>query len=71
MRYKSSFADYFKEPKEEKKKVSKPTKVKLPRYRFELSIGIEDKDVIDKLESVGNKSEYIRTLVRKDIKKRD
>lgn len=27
-----------------------------------------DADVISKLESVGNKTEYIRMLVRKDIK---
>ena len=26
-----------------------------------------DADVISKLESVGNKTEYIRTLIRKDI----
>lgn len=27
-----------------------------------------DADVISKLESVGNKTEYIRTLIRKDMK---
>ena len=69
MRYNSPFKDYFKEPKQPK--APKPPKVKIPRYRFELSIGMEDKDVINKLESVVNKSEYIRSLVREDIKKRD
>lgn len=65
MKYRTSFADYL---KEKPKKVSKPPKVKFPRYRFEISLGFEDKDIIDKLESVGNKSEYIRSLVRKDIR---
>lgn len=29
---------------------------------------IEDKDIINKLEKVGNKSDYIKALIREDIK---
>ena len=70
MKYKSPFADYFKEP--ETPKPPKPPKVKHERYRYELICdSISDKDVVDKLKSIPNKCDYIRSLIRQDIKKRD
>ena len=35
--------------------------------RIGIKIKLEDKDVIEKLESVPNKSEYIRNLIKEDI----
>jgi len=40
------------------------------RYRFEISIDMADKEIIEELKTHHNKSEYIRQLVREDIKKR-
>ena len=70
MRYKSPFADYFKEPKEEKPKPPKPPKVKREIYRFELVCDkIADREIVEKMESVPNRCEYIRRLVREDVKR--
>ena len=70
MRYKSLFADYFKEPKEEKPKPPKPPKIKKEIYRFELTCdAIADREVVEVLKSVPNRCEYIRKLIREDIKR--
>lgn len=58
MKFNSPYANMF----EEKKKT---------RYRFEISIDLADEEIIKELEKHPNKSEYIRQLVREDIKKRD
>ena len=57
MKFNSPYATMF----EEKKKT---------RYRFEISIDMADEEIIKELEKHPNKSEYIRQLVREDIKKR-
>ena len=57
MKYKSPYADVFKKPKEEKM-----------RYRFELSIDYADKEIIEELEKHPNKSEYVRQLIRNDLR---
>lgn len=61
MKFKSPYADIFSE--------SKP--VKGTRYRFEIALdSLGDADVIKELETKANKSEYVRKLIREDIKKR-
>lgn len=58
MKFKSSFADYFEE--EKAKKVT---------YRYELVCdSIADKDIVEKLKSVPNKCDYIRRLIREDLR---
>ena len=59
MKYESPFADVFK--KEKKPKI---------RYRFEISIDYADKEIIEELEKHPNKSEYVRQLIRDDIRGR-
>ena len=56
MRFKSPYEDLLKQEK--------------TRYRFEISIDIADKEIVDELERHYNKSEYVRQLIREDIKKR-
>ena len=41
------------------------------RYRFEISIDYADKEIIEELERHPNKSEFVRELIRKQIKKGD
>lgn len=65
MKYKSPYADVFKKPKEEK--VPKEPRM---RYRFELSIDYADKEIIEELEKHPNKSEYVRQLIRNDLRGR-
>ena len=65
MKYKSPFADVFEKPKEPK--VNKPPK---QRYRFELSIDYADKEIIEELEKHPNKSDYVRQLIRNDLRGR-
>ena len=62
MRYKSPYADLFKEKKQPRIKEPKI------RYRFELSIDYADKEIIDELEKHPNKSEYVRQLIRDSIR---
>ena len=62
MRYKSPYADLFKDKPEEKTKEPKM------RYRFELSIDYADKEIIEELEKHPNKSEYVRQLIRDSIR---
>ena len=64
MKFKSPYADLFKETKEPKTKEPKEPKI---RYRFELSIDYADKEIIEELEKHPNKSEYVRQLIRQDI----
>ena len=56
MKFKSPYSKLFEE--KEKK-----------RYRFEISIDLADKEIIKELEKHPNKSEYVRELIREDIKK--
>ena len=59
MKFKSPYADMFAKPK------------KGTRYRFEIALdSLADADVIEELETKVNKSEYVRELIREDIKKR-
>lgn len=38
--------------------------------RFVINMHLEkDRDILDHLESVGNKSEYVKGLIREDMKK--
>ena len=63
-RYESPFKDFFKEPK-----AVKPPKPKSVTKRFEFHVdAVADKDVVDKLDTQMNRSEYIRDLIRKDIR---
>ena len=40
------------------------------RERFEIALDkFADKDIVEKLNSVPNKSDYVRQLIRNDIKK--
>lgn len=58
IRYKSPFQD-----------IIKPKPVKGTRYRFEVALdSLRDREIIERLERHGNKSEYIRKLIRDDIK---
>lgn len=58
MKYTSPFADIFKE-----KKPQKGTRV-----RFEIALdSIRDKEIIDHLNTLPNKSEYVRDLIKEDI----
>ena len=67
MRYKSPFEDVIKPKKVKEAKVKQPPKV---RYRFELSIDYADEEIIKELEKHPNKSEYVRQLIRDDIRGR-
>ena len=40
------------------------------RYRFEISIDMADKEIIEELSKHPNKSEYVRELIREDIRKK-
>ena len=63
MRYKSPYADLFKEQKPERVKTPKGV-----RARFEIALdSVADADILEKLETVGNKSDYVRNLIRQDI----
>ena len=64
-KYKSSFADMFDPKPKPKKRI--PTESKI-RFRFELSIDYADKEIIEELKQHPNKSEYVRQLIRADIK---
>lgn len=60
MKYKSPYADLFK-----KEPINTPKAV---RARFEIALdSVADADILEKLETVGNKSDYVRSLIRKDI----
>jgi hypothetical protein len=40
------------------------------RVRFEIALdSLTDKDIIDRINRVNNKSDYVRQLIREDIKK--
>ena len=65
MKYISPFADLFEDKKKKKKKKEKP---KGMRVRFEIALDSKrDKEIIAYLDTLPNKSEYIRRLVREDI----
>jgi hypothetical protein len=60
MKFESPYADMF------QKKPQKGT-----RFRFEIALDtLADADVIEELVKKANKSEYVRQLIREDIKKR-
>jgi hypothetical protein len=64
-RFKSPYADIFKKKKET---VDKPKPEKGVRYRFEIALDtLRDRELIEYLETLPNKSEYIRELIREDI----
>lgn len=63
-KYKSPFADVV---KVKKKKEPKPKTI---RTRFEITIDtVADADVIEELAKHPNKSEYVRKLIREDIRR--
>lgn len=65
MKYEPVYQDYFYPKKARKLKGSGD------RVRFEMTFdSVVDKDVINKLNQQPNKADYIRELIRKDIKKR-
>ena len=64
-RYESPFKDFFKEPKPPKKE-PKPRAI-TKRFEFHVD-AVADKDVVEKLDTQINRSEYIRDLIRKDIR---
>lgn len=65
MRYKSPYADFFKKKKET---IEKPKPVRGTRYRFEIALdSLRDREIIQYLETLDNKSEYVRQLIREDI----
>lgn len=53
----------------DKVRIMKWTKDNTKQFIIRLNI-LNDEDVINKLESVPNKVQYIRDLIKKDIKKR-
>ena len=58
MKYKSPFADIFAE-----KKPQKGTRV-----RFEIALdSLRDREIIEHLNTLPNKSEYVRDLIKEDI----
>lgn len=62
MKFTSPYADLF---KKDNKRVKEP---KETRVRFEIALdSVRDKDLIEHLNSVPNKSEYVRELIREDI----
>ena len=69
MKYKSPYGGIFVlgVKQEWPEKVKKPPKM---RYRFELSIDYADKEIIEELEKHPNKSEYVRQLIRNDLRGR-
>ena len=59
VKYKPMYQDFFKKDTESM------------RVRFEISIdAVADAEILAELEKHPNKSEYVRQLVREDIKKR-
>lgn len=49
-------------------KLSKPQSN--TRVRFEIALdSLTDRDIVEKINSMPNKSEYVRELIREDIKK--
>lgn len=49
-------------------KLSKPQSE--TRVRFEIALdSLTDRDIVEKINSMPNKSEYVRELIREDIKK--
>ena len=63
-KYKSPFEDVV------KAKPKKEPKPKTVRTRFEIIIDtIADADIIEELAKHPNKSEYVRKLIRQDIKR--
>ena len=67
-KYKSPYEDMFKKPKDKPKKEPKPKTI---RTRFEITIDtVADADVIEELAKHPNKSEYVRKLIRQDMRER-
>lgn len=63
-KYESPFADVV---KVKKKKEPRPKTI---RTRFEIIIDtVADADIIEELSKHSNKSEYVRKLIRNDIKR--
>jgi hypothetical protein len=71
-KYVSPWAEMFKEdkpPKPKRKKLGRPRK-HIERRRFEFRIKETETDIIAKLEEVPNASDYIRKLIKKDLRKK-
>ena len=66
-KYESPFKDFFAEPKPPKPVKEPRPKPIIKRIEFHVD-EVTDKDVVEKLDTQINKSEYIRDLIRKDIR---